>query len=426
MAKESRLGAGSVTRSAKAETSDSQRRRHRQISIAIAVTICLAAPAKAQDATWLAAPGSSDYNTSTNWNPNTVPTGIAFFGASNITSLTISANTSVDAWTFNAGAPAYSFTNTQTLTFDDAGIVNGGAATITNNAGAFIRFSDFSTAGTATFINNGETRFFDSSKGGNASIINNNFLSFQTQSSAGNAVITNNGLLEFAVRGTGGNAAVTNSAVAVVDFSDSLGPANDGALAIGSLAGGGEYYLGARRVTVGGNNLSTTVTGVISDCGASGVACGDPGATGGQLIKTGTGTLNLAGNNIYTGNTTIDAGTLLVNGSIASSALTTVNAGATLGGTGTVGNLTIAGGTLAPGNSIGTLSVQGSLVFTAASTYLVEVSPTNSDLTNVTGSATLGGATVSAIYANAAYVARRYTIVNAAGGVNGTFGSVAN
>ncbi|MBR1252075.1 autotransporter domain-containing protein, partial [Bradyrhizobium sp. AUGA SZCCT0169] len=150
------------------------------------------------------------------------------------------------------------------------------------------------------------------------------------------------------------------------------------------------------------------------------------GATGGQLIKTGTGTLNLAGNNIYTGNTTVDAGTLLVNGSIASSALTTVNAGATLGGTGTVGNLTIAGGTLAPGNSIGTLSVQGSLVFTAAATYLIEISPTNSDLTNVTGSATLGGATVSAIYANGAYVARRYTIVNAAGGVNGTFGSVVN
>ena len=43
-----------------------------------------------------------------------------------------------------------------------------------------------------------------------------------------------------------------------------------------------------------------------------------------------------------------------------------MNAGGTLGGNGIVGNTTINGGTLAPGNSIGLLTVQGSLVFTAA------------------------------------------------------------
>ena len=79
-----------------------------------------------------------------------------------------------------------------------------------------------------------------------------------------------------------------------------------------------------------------------------------------------------------------------MNGSIASSSLTTVNAGGTLGGNGTVGNTTINGGTLAPGNSIGLLTVQGNLVLTAASTYMVEVSPANADRTNVTGTATLG------------------------------------
>ena len=76
----------------------------------------------------------------------------------------------------------------------------------------------------------------------------------------------------------------------------------------------------------------------------------------------------------FTGNTTVNAGTLAVNGSIASSALTTVNAGGTLGGNGTVGNTTINGGTLSPGNSIGTLTVQGNLVLTAAASYMVEVS----------------------------------------------------
>jgi hypothetical protein len=46
-----------------------------------------------------------------------------------------------------------------------------------------------------------------------------------------------------------------------------------------------------------------------------------------------------------------------VNGSIASSSLLTVNAGGTLGGNGIVGDTVINGGALAPGNSIGLLTV---------------------------------------------------------------------
>ena len=72
-----------------------------------------------------------------------------------------------------------------------------------------------------------------------------------------------------------------------------------------------------------------------------------------------------------------------MNGSIASSALT-VNAGGTIGGTGIIGNTTINGGTLSPGNSIGTLTVQGNLVMASAAAYIVEVSPTAADRTNVT------------------------------------------
>jgi hypothetical protein len=69
---------------------------------------------------------------------------------------------------------------------------------------------------------------------------------------------------------------------------------------------------------------------------------------------------------------------------------------------------------LAPGNSVGLLTVQGSLVFTAASTYLVEVS-SGADRTNVTASATPGGATVNAVLLGGNIV-RQYTILNATGG----------
>ena len=73
----------------------------------------------------------------------------------------------------------------------------------------------------------------------------------------------------------------------------------------GSIEGGGDYLLGSKQLTVGGNNLSTTVSGSIQDGGGG-------GGTGGSLVKVGTGTLTLTGANTYTGGTTISAGTLAI------------------------------------------------------------------------------------------------------------------
>ncbi|MET3303149.1 autotransporter family protein [Bradyrhizobium diazoefficiens] len=144
----------------------------------------------------------------------------------------------------------------------------------------------------------------------------------------------------------------------------------------------------------------------------------------GSFVKAGSSNWTLTGSSSFTGAVSVDAGILSVNGSLASASLTTVNSGGTLGGNGTVGNTTINGGVLAPGNSIGLLTVNGNLVFTAPSTYVVEVSPANADRVNVTGTATLGGATVSAVFAAGSYVAKQYTIVNAGGGLTGTFGAL--
>jgi uncharacterized protein with beta-barrel porin domain len=70
----------------------------------------------------------------------------------------------------------------------------------------------------------------------------------------------------------------------------------------------------------------------------------------------------------------------------------------------------------------GPLSVLGPLSFTAASTYLIQISGASAGRTNVTGTATPGGATVSATFAPGGNVVRQqYTILNATGGVGGTF-----
>jgi uncharacterized protein with beta-barrel porin domain len=146
-----------------------------------------------------------------------------------------------------------------------------------------------------------------------------------------------------------------------------------------------------------------------------------------SLDKSGTSTWTLTGTTTsFTGPLTVDAGTLLVNGDAHSFSTTTVNTGATLGGSGTVGNTAINGGTLAPGDASGVLTVNGNLTFTAASTYLVQVSPTSASRVNVTGTATLGGAGVNATFASGSYVNKQYTVINATGGVSGTFSGPVN
>src|SRR5205807_2687326 len=134
---------------------------------------------------------------------------------------------------------------------------------------------------------------------------------------------------------------ITNG-TGTVDFSASSGPMGHGVITAGSIAGSGTYHIGGfNTLVVGSNNLSTEVSGVIDD----GCGCGP----GGSLEKVGTGTLTLSGINTYTGPTAVFGGTLLVTGSIASSASVLVDNGATLGGTGTVPLTGLAGGaTLAP------------------------------------------------------------------------------
>jgi outer membrane autotransporter protein len=88
----------------------------------------------------------------------------------------------------------------------------------------------------------------------------------------------------------------------------------------------------------------------------------------GTVIKNGNATLILTGTSTYTGDTTVNAGTLEVNGSLESTA-TTVNSGGTLAGIGSLGDVTVnSGGAIAPGNSPGAISV-GNLTLSGGVIY---------------------------------------------------------
>ncbi len=145
----------------------------------------------------------------------------------------------------------------------------------------------------------------------------------------------------------------------------------------------------------------------------------------GGLAKTDLGKLILTGANTYSGPTAVRAGTLAVNGSLTSAV--TVESGARLGGTGTVGGIiALAGGTVAPGNSIGTLNVAGDVTFAAGSFYEVETNPAGqADKIAATGTATLQGGTVHVLAGSGNYApSTTYTILTANGGRSGQFAGV--
>src|SRR5262249_18525820 len=146
-----------------------------------------------------------------------------------------------------------------------------------------------------------------------------------------------------------------------------LGAASGGLSFDGGTLQNTSAFTTGRAITLaaGGGAFNTA-----ADLTASGVISG-PGA----LAKFGAGGLTLNGTNSYTGSTTVGSGALIVNGSIASSSLLTVSPAGLIGGTGLLPSTTINGGVLAPGNSIGTLTVQGNFTQNGG-TYRVELSPT--------------------------------------------------
>ncbi|MBX3494858.1 MAG: autotransporter domain-containing protein [Parvibaculum sp.] len=262
--------------------------------------------------------------------------------------------------------------------------------------------------------------------------------------------------------------AVSNTTGSIGEFAASIGTVVvDGANSTWTNSGSltvGNFGAGTLTLSGGGSAEATTVT-IANDASATGTlnigaAALDAADAAGTLDATalvfgagagtlvfnhtetdydfdlaisGAGTIDhrsgfttlTADSSTFAGTTSLQGGTLIVDGQLGGDIGVT---GGVLGGSGTVGTTALgAGAIVAPGNSIGTLNVAGNFTFDPDATYEVEVDPsgTDADLIHVTGQAFLNNATVRHIGMDGTYAPSSiYTILTADLGIDGTFGSI--
>jgi outer membrane autotransporter protein len=239
---------------------------------------------------------------------------------------------------------------------------------------------------------------------------------------------------------------------------------------------GGLLTLGAvSTISSNSGRLNLTNTGTITGSGLNLTLTGSGIGSISSIIGTGTGTVTkngsgqwtLSGANTYTGATTVNGGSLIVDGSISSaqtsvnnggrlivdglisgaqtsvnnggrlivdglisSAQTFVNAGGLLFGDGSVNGNLLNRGFVSPGHSPGTLTVNGNYTQTAIGTLHIELAgtaPGQFDLLAVGGHASLAGTLQLSPVGNfKLQVGDKITFLSAGHGVSGTFSTIQN
>jgi fibronectin-binding autotransporter adhesin len=319
---------------------------------------------------------------------------LATSGNTNTYSGVITMNTGL---TVQSAATGGSVTNGQGILLFQGGSINVGTSTLTVNSNLRANNADtYSIQGIVTInelLSSSSATGGSIFKDGSGTLILQGTSNTYTGTSAGalNANGTRIGGGVLAIYGDGSLGLAPTMATNNVFFVAPGTSTNVDSIAPTLRADAGGITLSATRNI----NIASGVTGRIDSNGNTFTVAGVINGSG-NLAKTGAGTLILSGNNIYTGTTTVSAGTLLVNGdqSAATGAVTVNNSGTTLGGNGIIGGpVTVnSGANLSPGSSTGILTT-GSVTLNSGSNFVLELNNTTPgtgyDQLVVNGSVTL-------------------------------------
>ncbi len=305
--------------------------------------------------------------------------------------------------------------------------VASNSGTIWNNAAGTWTGDVGDGANTGTINNNGVWNGNVLGATGNAGIINTT--GTWNGSIVNSATLTASGQIAGDVTNNTGSAFSAGGALSVTGLLTNNGATTGlggNIVSVGGLAGSASAAtLGNGTFAFGGDNASRTYAGRFIGVGT--------------ISKTGSGTETLTGVNgtgaQFNGTFDIGGGKVLVNGTLgdtaANAATINVNAGGVLGGSGVVaGRVQVVGGTLAPGNSSGTLTIAGDLTLGPASTAAFELGQggvaggADNDLVKVGGNATLGGTARLTATGGGQVQSGYYNLMQVAGTVSGNFATV--
>jgi fibronectin-binding autotransporter adhesin len=316
-----------------------------------------------------------------------------------------------------------------------AGTVDLGARTLTVTAANGSFGGSFAGAGGLSVDGGTLTLDGASSYTGATTIGNGATLALAgTGSIAGSIQVVVDGTFDIAGTTAGATVAALAGAGDVVLGDQALAIAGSGSFA-GDITGTGSLHqLGGGTQVLLGNLLYTGNTTL--DAGATlafgrsdTFAFGSAISGNGTLRQQGGGVLVLAGDSAaFAGDTQVTAGRLVVGGSAGSAAVlggdVSVAAGAFLGGHGRIGGDVLNAGTVAPGNSIGVLTIGGDYSQLATGTLQIEAEADGqADRLVVEGSAALDGSMLVLAADGDWRPQTDYTILTAGEGVSGHFGS---
>ena len=245
--------------------------------------------------------------------------------------------------------------------------------------------------------------------------------------------------------GTGAISTVQGTTLAVDQAGDgTLNNAVSGAGAFAKLGAGtvtlasGNSYTGGTSIQGGTltGDVSSFGTGAISTAQGTTLAVKQAGdgtlnnavSGAGAFVKLGAGALVYSGDaSALTGTTDVGQGNLSVLGNLGSSAVT-VASGASVTGTGVIGSADVFG-TFAPGQTastrFGTLHVNGNVTMETGSTFAANVGASqNASQASLSGVLTIrpdATLVVTALPGADLRTGQSYTLIQASGGVNGTF-----